>query len=285
MSDMDGYVTGLQGRAVSNTAPSDGYVLTWSDGYSEWQPKPVASSGGLRKDYFTSDGYWTCPEGVTNIIVIACGGGGGGMGGKLEEAGPGGGGALQQTGYVSVTPGLNYDIIIGSGGTGYGGFAPSSPVTIGNVGGTSSFKYSGASLFSTIGGGRSSKTQYGGGSNFGEGGPVDPYPMAMPGCGGFGRYNAPGQKGFKNCINVDLYDGGTGGSGTVSVGGGGGGGAGPQGNGGNGGNGSLSGVGGNASNAPTNSGAGGGGGGGVADGISTGGAGGNGGSGYLYIIY
>ena len=31
-------VAGLQGRSVSNTAPTDGYAIIWNDGASEWQP-------------------------------------------------------------------------------------------------------------------------------------------------------------------------------------------------------------------------------------------------------
>ena len=30
---------------------------------------------GLTTVYFTSSGTWTCPDGVTNILVIAAGGG------------------------------------------------------------------------------------------------------------------------------------------------------------------------------------------------------------------
>lgn len=37
-------VSGLQGRSVSNAAPSDGYVLTWVSASSKWEP--AAASGG-----------------------------------------------------------------------------------------------------------------------------------------------------------------------------------------------------------------------------------------------
>lgn len=37
-------VIGLQGHAVSSTAPSDGYVLQWSASTSRWTPAPAASS-------------------------------------------------------------------------------------------------------------------------------------------------------------------------------------------------------------------------------------------------
>ena len=41
-------VTGLQGKAVSMAAPSDGQVLTWSTSNSAWQPvTPSGGAGGL----------------------------------------------------------------------------------------------------------------------------------------------------------------------------------------------------------------------------------------------
>ncbi len=39
-------VTGIQNRAVSNTAPADGQALVWSATTSKWQPSSVAGSGG-----------------------------------------------------------------------------------------------------------------------------------------------------------------------------------------------------------------------------------------------
>jgi hypothetical protein len=39
-------VTGLQGRDVDTTTPTDGYVLTWNNSASKWQPVAPASSGG-----------------------------------------------------------------------------------------------------------------------------------------------------------------------------------------------------------------------------------------------
>lgn len=39
-------VVGLQGRAVSTTAPTDGQVLTWSNSNSAWQPATVSGGGG-----------------------------------------------------------------------------------------------------------------------------------------------------------------------------------------------------------------------------------------------
>ncbi len=39
-------VTGIQNRAVSNTAPTDGQALVWSVATSRWQPSNVTGSGG-----------------------------------------------------------------------------------------------------------------------------------------------------------------------------------------------------------------------------------------------
>ena len=78
------------------------------------------------KQYFTQSGFWTCPNNVTDIILIGCGGGGAGgygangINGSNANAGGGGGGggAQQQFAYVSVIPGTTYPIIIGAGGLG-----------------------------------------------------------------------------------------------------------------------------------------------------------------------
>jgi hypothetical protein len=40
-------VTGLQTRAVSNTAPANGQALVWNSGASAWQPGTVAGSGAV----------------------------------------------------------------------------------------------------------------------------------------------------------------------------------------------------------------------------------------------
>lgn len=79
---------------------------------------------------FTSSGTWVCPAGVSRIVLEACGGGGGGGGGAnggttslYYSMGGGGGGAARRALFViDVTPGITYEIIIGSGGTaGLGG--------------------------------------------------------------------------------------------------------------------------------------------------------------------
>lgn len=72
---------------------------------------------------FTSSGTWTCPSGVTEATV-QCWGGGGGNGGFSSDingdpyyiGGSGGGGAYSKS-IVSTTPGNDYDIQVGIGGT------------------------------------------------------------------------------------------------------------------------------------------------------------------------
>jgi hypothetical protein len=70
---------------------------------------------------FTSSGSWTVPTNVNKIIVEAWGGGGAGGGvaggGTTGGRGGGGGGAYARKN-ISVTPGQNYNIVIGAGGTG-----------------------------------------------------------------------------------------------------------------------------------------------------------------------
>ena len=68
---------------------------------------------------FTSSGIWTCPDGITLVLLELSGGGGGGggkNGGVCGGGGGGGGGYLKA--YAPVIPGIEYDIIIGLGGAG-----------------------------------------------------------------------------------------------------------------------------------------------------------------------
>jgi hypothetical protein len=55
-------VTGIQSRAVSNTAPSNGQALVWNSGASAWQPGTV-SSGGAVSSIFGRTGAVTAQSG------------------------------------------------------------------------------------------------------------------------------------------------------------------------------------------------------------------------------
>lgn len=56
---------------------------------------------------------WTCPAGVTSVTVTCYGGGAGGTG----YPGGGGGGGACAVSVSSVTPGSNYTVVVGGGGT------------------------------------------------------------------------------------------------------------------------------------------------------------------------
>lgn len=303
-------VTGIQNIPVSSTAPSDGYVLTYKNATGEWIPNPPQKLG-LNQVYFTTDGYWTAPDGIYNVLVIAAGGGGGGGGGgrnthggaispTIGQGGGGGGGSIQVQTYVGVTPGMTYTINIGVGGTGGTGAQNIASFDFGlngtNGGNTTLkdgynnilFSASGAGL--GLGGGCSIDNRIPGvgGANIASTPAAinrteNPLPMAY---GGSCDSNGVVTNGQINVLGG--FVGGTAGNYSGNYDGGGGGGAGPQGSGGNGGDGSSS-FPTNGTSAAANTGAGGGGGGGGGGGQLHGsaeaGSGGNGGSGYLYIVW
>jgi hypothetical protein len=282
VSDVNGTVIAIQGNSVSSEtlgASEDGYVLTWdnTDGYLVARPV-VSGYTGLRQAYFTSSGSWTCPTGVTNIIVIGCGGGGGGLAGGGYGNG-GGGGTIQNTTCIAVTPGNNYTITIGAGGSG----GVWSGTTSGSDGGTTSF----GTLFYTkgAGGAQGSGGNLNGACVAGTNSLISSVDSGFlqvgPAVGGTSINNNNGVSGSPNYIGS--YSGGSAGGAGGEVGGSGGG-AGPQGNGGNGGIGNSSGNATNGTSAAANTGAGGGGG-GSAYYLYDAGNGGSGGSGYLYILY
>ena len=72
---------------------------------------------------FTTPGVqsWDCPEGVFHVAVVAVGAGGAGSGynafsGSYEEGAGGGGGGLGYNNDIQVTPGVNYTVVVGTGG-------------------------------------------------------------------------------------------------------------------------------------------------------------------------
>lgn len=248
-------VTGLQGNPVSSDTPTDGYSLIWDAASGAWKPK----SNRLNQEVFTSDGTWTCPEGITTVLLIGYGGGGGGSNGStITNLSSGGGGAAASTTLVvSVSPNVNYSVTIGSGG------GP------GQDGSSTTFD----ALVTFIGGGKAGFQ----GQNFSGGnapGITSNNFLFTPGFGGNSNYAAT--------ASLNGNAGGVGGSDSGTSHGAGGGGGGPGGTGGNGGNGNNSGAGTNGSSAAANSGAGGGGGG---CGSTAGGLAGSGGSGKLTIIW
>jgi hypothetical protein len=271
----------------------------------------------LTKKVFTSNGTFTAPSGITEVLLIGFGGGGGGVGGTgaatgatiASSAGAGGGGSISSSVYVTIVPNTAYTVTIGAGGTGSVGFANGQQNTDGNPGSDTTFgstlaTFSGASggsqeLGQTTGGFGGAPFKGVGGINlFGNAVQVATHNSTafavFPANGGNGvgisGAQTAGAIGYPNISGTGAFVGGAAGTAGTTVTnaggiGGSGGGAGPNGNGaagGNGPNGIASGTGNNGNvgaNAAANSGAGGGGGSSGSCGSSGSTTGGNGGNG------
>tara|TARA_R110002049_G_scaffold302258_1_gene494990 strand:- start:67070 stop:70153 length:3084 start_codon:yes stop_codon:yes gene_type:complete len=209
---------------------------------------------------FYSDDTYTVPSGVTQIKVQAWGAGGGGSdkSGNGSDGGNGGGGGGFRSGILTVTPGDNISITIGTGGNGAT-----------NISGNDGFN--GTNTIITHSSGTIT-------ANGGAGGVVGDTAGGPAAAGGTGSFTG-------TVTSQDTFTGGNGGIGNTQRGGGGGGGAGSNGNGnagtnssggsggnGNGGNGGSAGNRGNGGNGSTY----GGGGGASGDGTGVGGKGANG---------
>lgn len=141
-----------------------------------WKLKRLGGAPKLTSELFTSNGTWTCPAGVTEVLLQGVGGGGGGggaagsaTGGENGIGGSGGGGALFGTARVAVTPGTSYAVTIGTGGSGgAAGAAGSNHGSNGNDGGDTVFGSTLATFYGAQGGH--------GGSYYGYGG-ADVYPI------------------------------------------------------------------------------------------------------------
>jgi hypothetical protein len=216
----------------SNTvAPSTSWVKLWWNNikasvqvaWSNVTNKPTTVSGYGITDalttgasgsaVFTTPGTysWTCPVGVTQVLVGIAGGGGGGGGsyhssadGATKAGGGGGGGGCAYR-LQAVSPQSTYSVIVGGGGSGGAG------ASAGNGGGGSSGGASSFGAFFTYGGGGGG----GGGTYYGTGG-------SGGGGGGGGGAGGSGAGGGGGIFGV----GGAGGSGAGGGGYGGGGGGG-----------------------------------------------------------
>ena len=87
---------------------------------------------------FSSSTTWIVPDGVTEIFVEAYGGGGGGDADTTGSGADGGGAGGRNFGLISVIPGENITVTIGSGGA--GALSAASSYVFGQRGGNSSFK-------------------------------------------------------------------------------------------------------------------------------------------------
>jgi hypothetical protein len=241
----------------------------------------------MSKKVFNTDGSWTAPAGVTNIIALGMGGGAGGQAGANGSAGAGsysghgGVGQHLQPTCLTVVPNTTYTVTIGAGGTGGTG----SDLAFGTAGGNTSF----GALMTWVGAPTTSSSVLG-------------YVMSSgvwPVCGSFSSGlvvcgNAAGGVGVYHnstagSIGSPNYTGNVAATGTATpsatTGANGGSGMSGEGIGGTGGTGVNNGNGGNGGDAAANSGGGGGGGAGGGATSKTRGSGGNGGSGQLIIMW
>jgi len=121
----------------------------------------------------TVDGTWTCPVGITSVMVTVVGAGGGGGGGANFPDGRGGGGGgaggYVQRLAVAVTPSTTYTMQVGVGGT--GGIAGGINGGDGTAGTDSIFDTTGAAITAEGGGwGKGGQTNGAGSGTGGIGG-------------------------------------------------------------------------------------------------------------------
>jgi hypothetical protein len=91
-------------------------------GSSGGRDAPGTTPAGTGAAVFTSgSGNWTCPAGVTSVLVECWGGGGSGASGDSSHNGGGGGGAEYSARTLAVTPGNLYPYFVGGGGAATGG--------------------------------------------------------------------------------------------------------------------------------------------------------------------
>ena len=105
-------------------------------------PPKIQIAEAVTTETFTTTTTWTAPTGVTSVQAEVWGGGGGGGGQNLasDGGGGGGGGAYSKKNSVTVVPGNNYTVTVGTGGTGNAG------CTASTAGGDSWFSTSGTVL-------------------------------------------------------------------------------------------------------------------------------------------
>lgn len=321
---IDGFTSVLLIYLGTDSTNAESLWATFIFNGTQWVLDSSTRRPALAAATFTATGTWTCPQGVTQALLIGWGGAGGGGGGgtgttgasgPCATGGGGGGGAQDRAMLVAVTAGNSYPVTIGTGGTGGSAGADGTPggdttfdvlaTMIGASGGIGGAVGASSSASAAAMGGGPSRLISNNISVTRTLNDVQAIIQRIAGAGGPGR-NDPANAGFTGLAGTGAlagFSGGNGGSagltsGTANGGGGGGGGGGGPGGaganaGGGGGGGSVGsgGAGSVGSSAAANTGAGGGGGGGggqcTAGGASspgTGGTGGTGGSGKLIVV-
>ncbi len=111
------------GHLITEVAPpagcEDGQILQFIDEDNGWGCVVLPSGGGDQNlAVFSNPGsyIWTCPVGVTTVLVEMWGAGGGG-GGYYSGSTGGGGGAYVEY-WHTVVSGLMYSVVVGQGGAG-----------------------------------------------------------------------------------------------------------------------------------------------------------------------
>lgn len=91
---------------------------------SSWRLSPASVQRGKIEMFGAAGTFsWVCPAGVYRVKVTATGAGGGGSRSTASQSGSSGGAGGTAIGFVSVTPGTTYTVIVGLGGSAgnYGG--------------------------------------------------------------------------------------------------------------------------------------------------------------------
>lgn len=133
------------GNADANDGPWVSFIYIGT-----WRVYQASQGSRLRSVPFISSGTWTCPRGVTRILMFGYGGGGAGGAGAAASwgapysctGGSGGGGAIGYWVNATVVPGTTYTVTIGAGGVS-GGQNHGQPTTL-VTGGTTIASFPGA---------------------------------------------------------------------------------------------------------------------------------------------
>jgi len=152
-------VAKIRGTSVSSSAPTNGDLLRYVSGTTQWEP-----GAGVDVQLFTTSGTWTKPSGCRTVQIVCIGAGGGGGSGHAHASankgggGGGGGGGITELTYRAVALPGSLTVTVGTGGTGGAGVSATTNGNPGTAGGASSASASGITY------------AYAAGGNFGAGG-------------------------------------------------------------------------------------------------------------------